>query len=85
MTDRNENIIFPGSESVSGNRYTEIRNTADAGKTERSIAMSERSIEKREKEYNDSIPDPEEEFPESDEETYRDGSTKNECWSDKDL
>jgi hypothetical protein len=85
MTDRNENMIFPGSESVSGSRYTEIRSAADAGKTERSIAMSERSIDKREKEYNDSIPDPEEEFPESDEETYRDGSAKNECWPDKNM
>lgn len=47
--------------------------------------MSERSIDKREKEYNDSIPDPEEEFPESDEETYRDGNTKNECWSEKNM
>ena len=83
MTDRNENMIFPGRKSVSGNRYTEIRDAADAGKTERSIAMSERSIDKREKEYNDSIPDPEEEFPESDEETYRDGSVKNECWAEK--
>ena len=27
--------------------------------------MSERSIDKREKEYNDSIPDPEEEFPDA--------------------
>ena len=85
MTDRNEKIIFPGSESVSGSRNTEIRNAADAGKTERSIVMSERSIDKREKEYNDSIPDPEEEFPESDEETYRDGSAKNECWPDKNM
>ena len=85
MTDRNEKIIFPGSESVSGSRNTEIRNAADAGKTERSIVMSERSIDKREKEYNDSIPDPEEEVPESDEETYRDGNTKNECWSEKNM
>lgn len=44
--------------------------------------MSERSMDKREKEYNDSIPDPEEEIPENDEETYRDGSVKNECWAD---
>ena len=61
------------------------RTTAGTGTQgkERRATMSERSIDKREKEYNDSIPDPEEEFPEADEETYRDGSAKNECWSDK--
>jgi len=44
--------------------------------------MSERKTEIREKEWDDVIPDPEEEFPEADEETYRDGSVKNECWSE---
>ena len=37
----------------------------------------------REEEWNDSIPDPEEELPEPYEETYRDGSPKNECWADR--
>lgn len=45
--------------------------------------MSERKTEILEKEYNDAVPDPEEEMPESYEETYRDGSTKNECWNDR--
>ncbi len=46
--------------------------------------MSERYSDKREKEYSDIIPDDETtERPEADEETYRDGSTKNECWSEK--
>lgn len=45
--------------------------------------MSERKAEQREKEWNDEIPDPEEEIPEAWEETYRDGSTKNECWGDR--
>ena len=44
--------------------------------------MSERKTEILEKEYNDAIPDPEEETPEAFEETYRDGSAKNECWKD---
>ena len=43
--------------------------------------MSERKTDKREKEWSDEIP--EEELPvEPYEETYRDGSAKNECWSD---
>ena len=42
--------------------------------------MSERSAEKKEKEWNDEIPDEENELPEDYEETYRDGSAKNECW-----
>lgn len=45
--------------------------------------MSERKTEILEKEYNDVVPDPEEEMPESYEETYRDGSAKNECWNDR--
>ncbi len=44
--------------------------------------MSERKTDIREKEYDDEIRDPEEEYPGSDEETYRDGNTKNECWQD---
>ena len=46
--------------------------------------MSERYTDREEKEYSDFIPDDETtERPESDEETYRDGSVKNECWADK--
>lgn len=44
--------------------------------------MSERKTEILEKEYSDGIPDPEGETQEDYEETYRDGSAKNECWSD---
>ena len=44
--------------------------------------MSERKTDKREKEWSDEIPD-EEELPEElNEETYRDGSAKNECWGE---
>jgi hypothetical protein len=44
--------------------------------------MSERKTDKREKEWSDEIPD-EEELPEElYEETYRDGSAKNECWGE---
>ncbi len=42
--------------------------------------MSERKTDRKEKDWNDEIPDPEEENPEAYEETYRDGSAKNECW-----
>ena len=42
--------------------------------------MSERKIDQEEKEWSDAIPDTEEEWPEETEETYRDGSAKNECW-----
>ena len=42
--------------------------------------MSERISDQREKEWNDTIPDEEEERPEPYEDTYRDGSAKNECW-----
>ena len=46
--------------------------------------MSERKTEQQEREWADQIPDPEEEEqPEPYEETYRDGSAKNECWADK--
>ena len=44
--------------------------------------MSERKTDIREKEWSDEIPD-EEEHPEPYEETYRDGSAKNECWADE--
>ena len=46
--------------------------------------MSERLKEKREQEWNDEIPDEENEQSESYEETYRDGSAKNECWRSDD-
>ena len=43
--------------------------------------MSERKTEILEKEYEDTIPDDETtERPEANDETYRDGSMKNECW-----
>lgn len=45
--------------------------------------MCERSTEKREKTWNDEIPDEEEFQPEPYEKTYRDGSAKNECWSEE--
>ena len=44
--------------------------------------MSERLPEKRERDWNDTIPDEENDLPEPYEETYRDGSAKNECWSE---
>lgn len=44
--------------------------------------MSEPKIRKQETEWADEIPDDEEtERPEPYEETYRDGSAKNECWA----
>ncbi len=44
--------------------------------------MSERK--RREEDWNDAIPDPEEEDqPEEYEETYRDGSARNECWKEE--
>ena len=43
--------------------------------------MIDPRTEKKAEEWSDEIPDPEEEFPEADEETYRDGSNKNECWN----
>lgn len=45
--------------------------------------MSERKTDIHEKEWSDEIPDEEEERPEPYEETYRDGSSKNECWADE--
>ena len=44
--------------------------------------MSERKIDQLEQEWSDEILDAENEPPEPYEETYRDGSAKNECWSD---
>lgn len=41
--------------------------------------MSERNMDKREKEFADEIPDEEESFPEPWEKTYRDGSAQHEC------
>ena len=46
--------------------------------------MSERIKDKLEKEYSDFIPEDETtERPEAEEQTYRDGSAKNECWAEK--
>lgn len=45
--------------------------------------MSERKMDQREKEWSDEIPDEENDLPEPYEETYRDGSAKNECWGDR--
>ena len=46
--------------------------------------MSERKADKAEKEWSDEIPDDEEEIrPEPYEETYQDGTPKNECWKDR--
>ncbi|QTE67343.1 hypothetical protein JNO48_09015 [Clostridiales bacterium] len=44
--------------------------------------MSERKY-KRAEEWTDDIPDPEEEAPEDNEQVYRDGSSKNECWNEE--
>lgn len=44
--------------------------------------MSEWKIDQREQEWSDEIPNEENEPAEPYEETYRDGSAKNECWSD---
>ncbi|MCR5297038.1 MAG: hypothetical protein K6E17_06480 [Clostridiales bacterium] len=47
--------------------------------------MSELEREKMAREWNDTVPDPEEEAPgEAWEETYPDGSLKNECWKEED-
>ena len=42
--------------------------------------MSERKTDQKEREWADEIPDEEEERPDPNEETYHDGSVKNECW-----
>lgn len=44
--------------------------------------MSERGMNRKEQEWTDSIPDEEDALPEPYEETYRDGSAKNECAAD---
>ena len=44
--------------------------------------MKDPKTEKKAEQWSDDIPDPEEEQAEPYEETYRDGSAKNECWDD---
>ena len=47
--------------------------------------MSDRKADLKEKEWADSIPETgTDDAPEPYEETYRDGSAKNECWNDRD-
>ena len=46
--------------------------------------MSELKKDRLEKEWADEIPDEESIMPEPYEETYRDGSAKNECWAAED-
>ena len=45
--------------------------------------MSKRRMDQQETEWADEIPDEEEQQPEPYEETYRDGSAKNECWGER--
>ena len=45
--------------------------------------MSERKTELKAREWADEIPDEEDDRTEPYEETYRDGSAKNECWGDR--
>ena len=45
-------------------------------------SVSERKYKKAE-EWTDDIPDPEEEAPEDNDQPYRDGSNKNECWNEE--
>lgn len=45
--------------------------------------MSELRKEQKEKEWADEIPEEEDDRPDSYEETYRDGSSKNECWNER--
>ena len=45
-------------------------------------SVSERKYKKAE-EWTDDIPDPEEEAPEDNDQPYRDGSSKNECWNEE--
>ena len=45
--------------------------------------VSERDQDRREKEWADQMPDEDNTMPEPYEETYRDGSMKNECWGDR--
>ena len=51
-------------------------------RTEEGKTVSERKTDQREKDWTDEIPDEEEQEPSSYEETYRDGSPKNECWKE---
>ena len=44
--------------------------------------MMDPKTNKKEEQWADEIPDPETEMPDEYEETYRDGSAKNECWSE---
>ncbi len=43
--------------------------------------MIDPKTEQKATEWTDEIPDPEEERPDPYEETYRDGSARNECWA----
>ncbi|MBQ3705750.1 MAG: hypothetical protein II888_04775 [Clostridia bacterium] len=45
--------------------------------------MNDPRTEQKAEAWTDDIPDQEDEGPEPYEETYRDGSAKNECWSDE--
>jgi len=45
-------------------------------------SVSERKY-KRAEEWTDDIPDPEEEAPVDNDQVYRDGSRKNECWNEE--
>lgn len=47
--------------------------------------MIDPKTEKKAEAWTDDIPDPEEEQPESYEETYRDGSAKNKCWDGENV
>ena len=46
--------------------------------------MIDPKTEQKATEWTDEIPDPEEERPDPYEETYRDGSARNECWASED-
>ena len=43
--------------------------------------MIDPKAEKKEMDWADDIPDPEEEQPEADEKAYRDGNVQHECWT----
>ena len=45
--------------------------------------MSEWNPNRKEMEWQDAVPDEEEEAPDPGEDTYRDGSSKNECWKEE--
>ena len=61
--------------------YTHKRTYAEQNSRGGEI-VSERKY-KRAEEWTDDIPDPEEEAPEDNEQVYRDGSSKNECWNEE--